>query len=178
MHQLHTYALCCSSGLPPAAVGSHWLFYSAKLPAAQAEFGATLWHVSGAAVTAIADVTAVAAAQSPPPQTGSLPVDIRDLAAAQRSCQDFQQATTSPALTVLTAELDVMPVLVDVSSGVFHPVVPANFRRRIFEAVHNLSHADVRATRCLIASRYVWPGLATDVRTWCRTCQRCNFQDL
>jgi transposase InsO family protein len=22
-------------------------------------------------------------------------------------------------------------------------------------------------------SRYVWPGLATDVRTWCRSCQRC-----
>jgi Integrase zinc binding domain len=90
-------------------------------------------------------------------------VDIRDLAAAQRGCQDCQRATTSPALTVLTAELDGVPGLVDISSGVFRPVVPASFHRRIFEAVHNLSHAGVRATRRLIASRYVWPGLATDL---------------
>jgi hypothetical protein len=44
---------------------------------------------------------------------GSLPVDIQDLAAAHCSCQDFQQAVTSPALTVLTAELDGVLVLVD-----------------------------------------------------------------
>jgi transposase InsO family protein len=146
-----------------------------------AEFAATLRHISGAS-NVVADtlsrplagsVAAVAAAQSPPPQAGSPPVDIRDLAAAQRGCQDCQRAASSPALTVLTAELDGVPVLVDTSSGVFPPLVPASFRRRIFEVVHNLGHAGVRATRRLIASRYVWPGLATDVRTWCRSCQRC-----
>jgi hypothetical protein len=64
-------------------------------------------------------------------------------------------------------------VLVDVSSGVMRPIVPADFRRRIFDAVHSLAHPGVRASRRLIASRYLWPGLARDVTAWCRDCQFC-----
>jgi transposase InsO family protein len=74
---------------------------------------------------------------------------------------------------VVTANLDSTPLLVDVSSGVFRPLVPGGHRRRIFKAVHNLAHPGYRATRRLIASHYVWPNLAADVRAWCRACQDC-----
>jgi transposase InsO family protein len=40
--------------------------------------------------------------------------------------------------------------------------------------VHNLAHPGVRATRRLIASRFVWPCLASQVAAWCRDCQHCQ----
>jgi transposase InsO family protein len=64
--------------------------------------------------------------------------------------------------------------MVDTSSGVFRPLVPEAFRRPIFDAVHGLAHPGIRATRRLIASRFVWPGLASQVASWCRDCQQCQ----
>jgi transposase InsO family protein len=65
-------------------------------------------------------------------------------------------------------------VKVDISSGVMRPLVPAELRRRVFEAIHRLAHPGIRATRRLIGSRYLWPGLAKDVQQWCRECQECQ----
>jgi hypothetical protein len=58
-----------------------------------------------------------------------------------------------------TVQLEDTNILVDVSSGVFRPLVPAALRRPIFDAVHCLAHAGEMATRCMILSRYLWPGL-------------------
>jgi Integrase zinc binding domain len=65
-------------------------------------------------------------------------------------------------------------LLVEVSSGVMRPLVPQRFRRAIIQAVHGLAHAGIRATRRMIASRYLWPNLAKDVADWCRSCQACQ----
>jgi RNase H-like domain found in reverse transcriptase len=122
-------------------VSDPWSAHQRRQLSFIAEFAATLRHISGAS-NEVADTLSrlpaegVAAAQSPPPQAGSPSVDIHELAAAQRGCQDCQLAATSPALTVLTAELDGVPVLVDVSSGVFRPVVPVSFRRCIQKINH------------------------------------------
>ncbi len=67
-----------------------------------------------------------------------------------------------------------MPILIDTSSGVFRPLVPAAFRRPIFEAIHGLAHPGIRASRRLIASRFLWPCLASQVAAWCRDCQHCQ----
>jgi hypothetical protein len=40
-----------------------------------------------------------------------------------------------------------VPILIDTSSGVFRPLVPAAFRRPIFDAVHGLAHPGIRASR-------------------------------
>ena len=40
--------------------------------------------------------------------------------------------------------------------------------------MHKLSHAGRRATRQLVATRFVWPGLASDVVAWCKECAACN----
>jgi hypothetical protein len=63
--------------------------------------------------------------------------------------------------------------MVDTSSGAFHPLVPEAFRHPIF-IVHGLAHPGIRATRRLITSRFVWPGLASQVAVWCRDCQHCQ----
>ena len=44
----------------------------------------------------------------------------------------------------------------------------------MFEHVHGLSHAGRRATRWLVATRFVWPGLAAEVVAWCKECWACN----
>jgi hypothetical protein len=129
-----------------------------------AEFAAKLAHVSGAS-NVVADAlsrpppeqvaAAVAQAASPPPPVSTPLVDIRELAAAQNSCADCQRASSSPSLRVLSAKLEDTSILVDVSSGVFRPLVPEPFRRRIFTAVHSLAHAGERATQPLFVA---WLG--------------------
>jgi transposase InsO family protein len=101
-------------------------------------------------------------------------MDVREIATAQTACQDCLRAQSSAALRVVTVQLEGVPVLVDVSSRVMRPLVPASHRRAVFSAVHELAHPGIRATRRLIASRYLWPGLAKDVAAWCRECQDCQ----
>ena len=43
----------------------------------------------------------------------------------------------------------------------------------------DLSHPDIRATQCFIASKYVWPSMNKDIRHWtctCLACQRAKVQ--
>jgi Integrase zinc binding domain len=81
---------------------------------------------------------------------------------------------SSLALRVESVSLNGQQVLVDLSSGVMRPLVPAAYRRVIFDSVHGLAHPVIRATRQLIASLYLWPNLAKEVADWCRACQACQ----
>ncbi len=54
------------------------------------------------------------------------------------------------------------------------PLVPAALRRRVFDQLHGIAHPGVRATRRLIAARFVWPAMAADIAVWCRDCVACN----
>jgi hypothetical protein len=104
----------------------------------------------------------------------SPPVDLAALAAAQPGCPDCERAASSPALRVIKVRMRDSDILVDTSSGVLRPLVPAAFRRPIFDVVHNLAHPGIRASRWLIGSRYLWPNLAKDVAEWCRQCTHCQ----
>lgn len=63
---------------------------------------------------------------------------------------------------------------IDPVSGRRRPYLPASLRRIAFNSIHRLSHPGVRASRRLIAERYVWPGMNTDVRAWARSCLACQ----
>lgn len=65
-------------------------------------------------------------------------------------------------------------LLCDVSTGRPRPVVPAGWRRRVFDSVHSLSHPGVRASVKLVGSRFVWPGLRKDVKGWAASCIACQ----
>ena len=64
-------------------------------------------------------------------------------------------------------------LLCDTSTGVPRPVVPKESRRRVFDAIHNLSHAGMRATRRLITKRWVGMGMQSDISRWCKECIPC-----
>ena len=65
-------------------------------------------------------------------------------------------------------------ILCDSSTGSHRPLVPASLRRRVFEALHTLSHPGIRGTRLLITARYVWPGIQKDIREWTHSCLKCQ----
>lgn len=52
--------------------------------------------------------------------------------------------------------------------------VPKSLRKRIFDNTHNLSHPSGRATRRMIAQRFVWPGMQKDIANWAKTCLPCQ----
>jgi cleavage and polyadenylation specificity factor subunit 1 len=96
------------------------------------------------------------------------------VAGAAVSCEACQRGRVSPAPRVLQMQLGDRQLLVDASYGVLRPLVPTVFGRTIFDAVHNVAHPGIRATRRLVSSRFMWPGLATDVAQWCKECAHCH----
>ena len=62
----------------------------------------------------------------------------------------------------------------DVSTDHERPYVPTKHRRMVFEALHNMSHPGVRSTQTLITSRFVWPNMNKDIRSWAKTCLSCQ----
>jgi transposase InsO family protein len=140
-------------------------------------------HPGFSSSSAVGELPSCAAAAAPPSAPAGVaagseaaepPVDVRDIAAVQPACADCQRAASSPSLPVLEVDMSGHCLLVEVSSGVMRPLVPQRFRRAIFQAVHGLAHAGIRATRRMIASRFLWPNLAKDVADWCRSCQACQ----
>ena len=75
----------------------------------------------------------------------------------------------------LRAKLDAQDVLIgghtiwcDISRGVMRPLVPVTMRCLVFNRMHSLAHPGIRATRCMLTSRFVWTSCSTDVNSWCR----------
>ena len=60
------------------------------------------------------------------------------------------------------------------SAGYARPIVPADWRRKVFDLVHGLSHPSIRTTRKLISSKFVWKGLQKQVGMWARQCIACQ----
>lgn len=57
--------------------------------------------------------------------------------------------------------------------------IPSQFREQALSSAHALSHPGVAATRRLIAHRYFWPNMNSDVAKFvkkCVKCQKCKIQ--
>ncbi len=53
-------------------------------------------------------------------------------------------------------------------------MVPPKHRQVVFRHLHGIAHPGRLATRRLISSRFVWPGLSKDVTAWARECAACQ----
>ena len=67
-----------------------------------------------------------------------------------------------------------VPILGDILKGKFRPLVPEDFRRKVFDSFHSLSHPGIKGTQKLIFRRYTWPGMKADVKQWCLSCVACQ----
>ncbi|GBO08233.1 hypothetical protein AVEN_81665-1 [Araneus ventricosus] len=62
----------------------------------------------------------------------------------------------------------------DVATRRCRPFVPKEFRRLIFETLHNVSHPGVKTTVKLVGDRFLWPGYKKQVAEWTRCCVPCQ----
>ena len=53
-------------------------------------------------------------------------------------------------------------------------MVQLPWRRTLFSSLHGLSHPGISATQKLVTSRFVWPGINSDVHRWTRSCIQCQ----
>jgi hypothetical protein len=97
----------------------------------------------------------VAALAAPLPPLACL--DLPSLSAAQKMCPEVASMCTSPSLDRVDHLCGDSYIYGDISTPVFHPLLPPVFRRPVFEALHA---AGRRATKRLVSSRFVWPRLA------------------
>nr|XP_054767000.1 uncharacterized protein LOC129274180 [Lytechinus pictus] len=109
----------------------------------------------------------------------SFTVDFDQIAADQidDEWEDIQKSTSLTFKQVPRPSSDGM-IWCDVSTDHERPYVPKKHRRMVFEALHNMSHPGVRSTQTMITSRFVWPSMNKDIRTWARSylsCQRSKI---
>ena len=104
-------------------------------------------------------------------------VDLKEIAATQETDPNlvkFQTTTSSLKLKAMPLPSSDGTILCDTSTGVPRPYVPEQFRRKVFDSLHSLSHPSVRGTQHLVTTRFVWPGINADVRQLTRTCLQCQ----
>ena len=101
-------------------------------------------------------------------------LDVSSLASFQTACSSVQEMKLNPSLTVIAHPVGSSYILCDVSTGSLRPLVPLQLRRKLFEQLHNISHPGVRASRRLMSSRFVWPGMSRDVGLWVKSCIPCQ----
>ncbi|MEC9123562.1 MAG: RNase H-like domain-containing protein, partial [Verrucomicrobiota bacterium] len=120
------------------------------------------------------------------PETGFLSVpicaalpglDYRAIAQAQQEdpdTQNYRTAITNLRFEDVPFDKGVFTLLCDISTGKARPVIPEPWRKRVFESVHSLSHPGVRTTKRIVASKFVWHGMAKQITEWARTCIKCQ----
>nr|XP_057908117.1 uncharacterized protein LOC131104680 [Doryrhamphus excisus] len=139
--------------------------------AAISEFTTDIQHVAGKA-NPVADCLSRALVS--PVLLGT---DFSELAADQTGDPDIRSlvsGSTALQLEDVVVQDGGPTLLCDVSTGRPRPVVPVGWRRRIFDAMHSLSHPGVRASVKLVSAKFVWPGLRRDVREWAAACVACQ----
>lgn len=107
-------------------------------------------------------------------------IDFNDIAIAQQEDQELLQLQTGTPSSLQLKPIPLIAgdtntsIICDVSTGVPRPFVPKRFRRPVFDLLHSLSHPSIRGTQHLVTSRYVWPGINSDVRKWAQSCVQCQ----
>ena len=105
-------------------------------------------------------------------------IDIVQLAKAQQSDDELIQlmnrADNSLQWSLITLDNSNSSIMCDNSTGQTRLFVPLKFRTEVFDSLHSLSHPGVRATKHLVNSHCIWPGMNKDIISWCRSCIACQ----
>jgi Integrase zinc binding domain len=101
-------------------------------------------------------------------------VDYAALARAQLDCPHVAELRAKSSLQLVSIPVSGELLVGDTSTGVFRPLVPDQYRQAVFDSVHGVAHAGIRASVRLISARFVWPGMAKQVASWARECVACQ----
>ncbi|BHF62300.1 hypothetical protein SprV_0200528200 [Sparganum proliferum] len=102
--------------------------------------------------------------------------DLAKLADLQTADESIADLRTSTTVQLRDVPLPASPgtILCDWSTGTPRPVVPLSYRKTVFEHFHSLSHPGIRASRKLIAARFIWPKMNSDIALWTKQCLACQ----
>ena len=99
----------------------------------------------------------------------------QEIAKAQRNDKDLNQMLSSSSLKLKWIPVnDQEKLLCDYSLMFPRIFIPFEFRKIIFDKLHNLHHPGVKASVKLISKSFIWPNLAKDVKNWSRSCENCQ----
>lgn len=106
----------------------------------------------------------------------SSPLDYEAIATEQAEDPELQQLLQNPALKMEKIQVPgtEISLYADVSTDSMRPYLPERHRRPVFNQLHGLSHPGIRASQHMMTSKFVWPGINKDVRTWTRVCLQCQ----
>ncbi len=104
------------------------------------------------------------------------PMDYQVMAEHQRNDEELSQHKQQSVLQLQDVPLigSETTLSCDVSTGTPRPFVPKTMRRAAYDSLHSLSHLGIRATLKLIGTRFVWPNMNHDVRSWAKSCMHCQ----
>jgi transposase InsO family protein len=164
-HKPLTFAIVKNSTCHTPREARHLQFIS--------EFTTDIRHISGSSnVVADAlsriDISVI---------TGNTSVTLEDIATTQEVDTQVQQLLTNPRslkLRSIPFPGTAKPVVCDFSSERPRVLLPQQFRKQVFDSLHNISHPGAKATLKLVADRYVWPTMGKDVNAWTRSCEACQ----
>lgn len=102
-------------------------------------------------------------------------LDYNLIAQQQENDEELKQLKQGKSgLKLLKVEFHNVLLTCDVSTEVPRPFIPFALRKTVFEHVHNLAHAGVKATTKLIKQAFVWPSLSKDIQIFCKSCLPCQ----
>ena len=140
------------------------------------QFTSTIRHIHGmdnVVADALSRIETNALLSGQPPN-----VDFAAMAKTQATDPQIRSLQSSPSSTLVVEAVPLAnstdPLYCDTSTSTQRPLVPLPWRRTVFNSLHGLSHPGIRATQKLITSRFVWPGINSDVRRWTRSCVQCQ----
>ena len=90
-------------------------------------------------------------------------VDLETMAHTQTRDPEVQAARTAITSLILQ-DIEMNGLLCDISGGVPRPLVPAQHRREVFNAIHGLAHLGPVPTTCAVSDRFVWHNLKKDFK--------------
>ena len=104
-------------------------------------------------------------------------LDLRQMAQDQRNVyKDEMDAYLGGKLAVRSFPLPCgTPILCDASLSRPRPLVPLAWTGRIFKHFHDLAHPGSKASVRLISPRFVWRGMAKNIRQMSRNCSACHM---
>lgn len=105
-------------------------------------------------------------------------LDFTELAQAQ-SVDDYVASAKSNINTVVQLKPMSVPttdkqIYCESSTGNIRPYIPEQWRKLIFDSIHNVSHPGIRTTRKMITEKFFWPGINKDISLWAKSCIKCQ----
>lgn len=103
-------------------------------------------------------------------------INFEEIARAQDTDNTITSLLKQPNLTIkkLTIPGTNITMYCETSTDRIRPYVPLQYRRNVFNAIHNISHPGIRNTRKMITEKYFWPSMNNDIGLWAKTCIPCQ----